>query len=86
MLFVGNFLRPTDISSKKPAEELVQIDYVPVKSVTFVGRDDVYNLEVQEHNNFAVNGGYIVHNCIDATRYSLERHIRGANFKLKGKR
>ena len=29
-------------------------------------------MEVEQHHNFAVNGGLIVHNCIDATRYSLE--------------
>ena len=30
--------------------------------------EDVYNMEVETHHNFAVNGGFIVHNC-DALRY-----------------
>ncbi|MFR4401855.1 MAG: hypothetical protein ACLT3C_05590 [Peptococcus niger] len=51
-----------------------------------VGYEDVYNLEVPRYHNFAVNGGYIVHNCMDATRYSLERHIRGETFRIKNKR
>lgn len=35
----------------------------------------VYNMEVEHHHNFAVQGGMIVHNCIDSTRYALERMI-----------
>ena len=34
-----------------------------VKSIKFVGYADVYNMEVESHHNFAVNGGLIVHNC-----------------------
>lgn len=33
-----------------------------------IPNEDVYNMEVDEHHNFAVNGGSIVHNC-DALRY-----------------
>lgn len=29
----------------------------------------VYNMEVADNHNFAVNGGLIVHNCMDAIRY-----------------
>lgn len=36
-------------------------------------RQDVYNLEVPKYHNFVINGGIIVHNCIDSTRYALER-------------
>lgn len=38
-----------------------------------IGRQPVYNMEVAKYHNFAVNGGYIVHNCIDAVRYGLEQ-------------
>jgi len=41
---------------------------VRVKSVTPLGKADVYNLEVDDTHCFAVNGGLIVHNC----RYALE--------------
>ena len=30
-------------------------------------------MEVEDNHNFAVNGGLIVHNCIDAVRYAMER-------------
>jgi len=39
-----------------------------VISVTEAGTADVYNMQVDKVNNFAVNGGLIVHNC-DALRY-----------------
>jgi hypothetical protein len=44
---------------------------VKVLKVEFVGFADVYNLEVEDTHAFAVNGGLIVHNCGDATRYRL---------------
>ena len=49
-----------------------KVEYIPVKRVRYVGKEDVYNMEVKEHHNFAVNDGLIVHNCIDALRYCLE--------------
>lgn len=36
----------------------------------------VYDLEVPKYHNFAVQGGVIVHNCIDAVRYALESYWR----------
>lgn len=44
---------------------------VEVKKTT--KRAKVYDLTVPRYHNFAVNNGAVVHNCIDATRYSLER-------------
>jgi hypothetical protein len=32
-------------------------------------------MEVERFHNFAVNGGLIVHNCIDSSRYALEPEI-----------
>lgn len=29
----------------------------------------MYNMEVEDVHNFAVNGGIIVHNCMDSVRY-----------------
>ena len=34
-----------------------------VKAISFLGKQDVYNMEVKTHHNFSVNGGLIVHNC-----------------------
>ena len=33
------------------------------------GYADVYNMEVDDNHNFAINGGLIVHNCMDSMRY-----------------
>lgn len=41
-----------------------------VKSITFAGYADVYNMEVEDTHSFAVEGGIIVHNCYDETRYA----------------
>jgi hypothetical protein len=38
-----------------------------VKAIEIINSEDVYNMEVENHHNFAVNGGLIVHNC-DAIR------------------
>lgn len=29
-------------------------------------------MEVETYHNFAANGGIVVHNCIDSTRYAME--------------
>ena len=40
-----------------------------VLKITHLKNEDVYNMEVKKHHNFAVNGGLIVHNCMDCLRY-----------------
>lgn len=40
-----------------------------VKSITYAGKANVYNMEVADTHDFAVNGGVIVHNCYDMIRY-----------------
>ena len=45
---------------------------VKIASIQLDGRQDVYNMEVLGTHNFAVNGGLIVHNCMDAVRYFVE--------------
>ena len=42
---------------------------VRIASIQLDGVEDVYNMEVLGTHNFAVNGGLIVHNCMDAVRY-----------------
>ena len=52
------------------------VRFVKVRRVVNTGTvQPVYNMEVEHHHNFAVQGGMIVHNCIDSTRYALERMI-----------
>ena len=56
--------------------------YVKIKSIKYIGTEDVYNMEVKDHHNFAVCGGLIVHNCMDAMRYGTERFQRGNTFSF----
>lgn len=57
----------TDTTSKRNAH------LVGVKSVELLPqREDVYNMEVSDVHNFAVNGGIVVHNCMDACRYFVQ--------------
>ena len=49
---------------------------VGVKSVEIIGKQDVYNMEVAGTHCFAVNGGVIVHNCMDDIRYFCNTIMR----------
>lgn len=40
-----------------------------VKSVRYLGKADVYNMEVDDTHDFVIQGGVISHNCADETRY-----------------
>lgn len=42
---------------------------VGIAKIEVDGIEDVYNMEVADNHNFAINGGLIVHNCMDAFRY-----------------
>ncbi|WP_391503129.1 hypothetical protein [Clostridium botulinum] len=42
----------------------------------YTGKEDTYNMEVKGHHNFSVNGGLIVHNCMDALRYFIYTVLR----------
>jgi len=44
--------------------QLVEIESIELSEQL----EDVYNMEVENTHCFAVNGGYIVHNC----RYAIE--------------
>lgn len=48
---------------------IVPIRYERIKFIRRLPPEPVYNLEVEDTHCFAVNGGIIVHNCEDATRY-----------------
>lgn len=62
-------LQQTNIQKQKPVQEVAEITCVGIKSIRKVGKADVYNMEVEDNHNFAIEGGLIVHNCMDATRY-----------------
>ena len=40
-----------------------------VKSVSYVGEQDVYNMEVEDTHDFVIQGGVVAHNCADECRY-----------------
>lgn len=40
-----------------------------IKSVTYAGKADVFNMEVEDTHNFVIQGGVIAHNCPDEIRY-----------------
>lgn len=39
-----------------------------VKSITYVGKADVYNMNVEDTHDFVIQGGIVAHNC-DSIRY-----------------
>ena len=57
----------------------MQQNYVSIIEIKYIGREDVYNMEVRNHHNYSVCGGFIIHNCMDAIRYC----IMGAWSKIK---
>ena len=70
-----------------PKEEIVNIFSLngKIKSVSLDGIEDVYNMEVDDHHNFSVNGGFIVHNCLDALRYACERFSKNTKIRFTDK-
>ena len=67
------------------SSKIIDIDcsnLVSVDKVECEPNEDVYNMEVIGTHNFAVNGGVIVHNCMDDIRYFVNtvlRHKSGNN-------
>lgn len=48
---------------------------VKIKKIEYAGKADVYNMSVEKHHNFLINGGFVTHNC-DALRYYANTVIR----------
>ena len=64
----------TNIQKKKPVHVVVpQSSRLPkgvkIKSIRFSGYEDVYDMYVKNHHNFAVNGGLL---CIIVTHYVMQ--------------
>ena len=47
----------------------ITVKSIGIKKIEYDGVEDVYNMEVSDNHNFAIENGLIVHNCMDATRY-----------------
>lgn len=52
------------------------VRFVGIKSIELDGYEPVYNMEVDVNHNFSVNGGLIVHNCMDDIRYFANTILR----------
>lgn len=50
---------------------------VKVISIKHIGKQPVFNMEVEKHHNFCVNGGLVVHNCFDSVGYALLAYHKG---------
>ena len=48
------------------------VQSVGITKIEYLGKEDVYNMEVPFTHNFSVNGGVVVHNCMDAVRYFVK--------------
>ena len=59
------------------------VQFVKVKGIKRIGKADVYNMEVKNHHNFSVCGGFIVHNCLDAVRYFCSTILGNRLAKIK---
>lgn len=68
VLFVGRSLQSINTVKPNAVPENAQVHFVGIASVRSVGRAPVYNMEVADLHNYAVNDGIILHNC-DALRY-----------------
>lgn len=67
--FAGENLSQTNIQVGNAALGNAPVFFVGIKKIRPCGKQPVYNMEVDEYHNFSVNGGIIVHNCMDAVRY-----------------
>lgn len=48
-----------------------------VKSISYAGKQDVYNMEVEDTHSFIIQGGVVSHNCADEARYvCMARQIK----------
>ena len=74
--FVEGSFMSTNMQKQKRAPKNAQLHYVGIKSITPIGKQPVYNMEVSKFHNFAVNGGIIVHNCMDDIRYFVMTFLR----------
>ena len=78
-----NMQRHDTALDRVPAEQGTQeFRFVQIKKIKPIGVQPVYNMEVKDHHNFLVNGGLVVHNCIDATRYAMNDVMRSGGMRI----
>ena len=62
-------------------EKRGSVNLAKVAKIEEIPNEDVYNMEVMGTHNFAVNGGLIVHNCMDECRYLCYTIMRHKAYK-----
>lgn len=62
-------------------EKRGSVNLAKVAKIEEINNEDVYNMEVVGTHNFAVNGGLIVHNCMDECRYLCYTIMRHKAYK-----
>lgn len=61
---------PIKILSPKLQSESIK-GKAQVVDISYIGKQDVYNMEVDTAESFVLSGGVLVHNCLDAVRYAI---------------
>ena len=59
-------------SSQTNIQKQNTVQSIGIERIEIVDDEDVYNMEVEDNHNFIINGGLVVHNCMDAMRYFCE--------------
>ena len=57
------------------------VHLVGIAKIEIGPNEDVYNMEVMGTHNFSVNGGVIVHNCMDDIRYFVNTVLKNKQKK-----
>lgn len=66
---MGKSFDATSTAQSNTVPVSAPLNFVTIAAIRPAGREPVYNMEVDGYHNFSVNGGVIVHNCMDMTRY-----------------
>jgi hypothetical protein len=74
--FVGKFLQKINIKKAPVVLPNVGVNChgKRVIGVQYVGKEDVYCMDVPESECFIANG-MVVHNCLDSVRYAIYSHM-----------
>ena len=84
LMMLFGFVRSAEKNTKQTnIQKQAGVKAVEIEEIRVIGRADVYNMEVKGTHNFAVNGGVIVHNCMDSTRYFVQTMGIGIKNKKK---
>ena len=62
-----------DAETNTSATNIHTANTVRIAGVFLDTQEDVYNMEVDDNHNFAVNGGIVIHNC-DSMRYLVHTY------------